>query len=325
MATLHDMGEWSDQDQNSRAVALMRSGDPAQAATLLEELLDRRSDDLSLAFNLAWAHALAKNFDQAKNILNDEMIDALPQAALLDIQLLHDAGEFEAAGERAREYIEKHPSYEPLLAAVSVLALDIEDRELARQCAEKSVNHPDGLTSLATLTLGEDDPAKAKAMFEKALSINDQSPRAWIGLGLSTMAQGDHVKAGEMIDKGAGLFGDHLGSWIAAGWSYLLSGNQELARERFSHALELDDTFAESHGSLAVMDVLAGEIDGAKRQIEIAQRLDRSCFSAAFANVLIAAGQGDQSRAERIMELALKQPIGDGEGTLAEAIARMAQ
>ena len=322
---LKELGEWSDQDENGRAITLMQSGDTEQAVELFEGLRAGRPDDLTLAFNLAWARALGKDFEGARTELTEEMTVALPQAALLDIQLLHDAGEFEAAADKAHSYIKQHGDYEPLLAAVSVLALDIEDRDLARQCAAKSADHPDGLTSLATLTLEDGDPAKAQDMFKRALSIQDQSPRAWIGLGLSRMAQGDHEQAAELLEKGAELFGSHLGSWIAAGWSYLLSGKPDLAKTRFLHALKIDDTFAETHGSLAVMEVLDGDLDAARRLISIAQRLDRSSFSAAFANVLIAAGEEDQERAGRIMELALKQPLGDGSGTLADAIARMAQ
>lgn len=322
---LEKLGVWTNADRNSHAVALMRTGKTAQARDLFEELFLQQPDDLSLTFNLAWARALVKDYDGARALLREELVHALPQAAMLDIQLLHDAGDFDAAAERARAHLETHPSYEPLLAAISVLALDVEDSELARYCAEKSASHPDGLTSLGTLTLGEDEPAKAQALFEQALEMNDQSPRALIGLGLAKLVQGQAEQAGALIDKGAGLFESHLGSWIASGWSYLLAGNHALARNRFEHAFALDDTFAEAHGSLAVIDVLDGDLDAAQKKIQVAQRLDRACFSAAYAHVLIAAGQGDQEKVERIMELALKQPIGDRGGTLGQAIAKMAQ
>ena len=127
-----------------------------------------------------------------------------------------------------------------------------------------------------------------------------------------------------MLDRGAEIFGDHLGSWIASGWAYLLAGDALLARARFDRALQIDETFSECHGSLAVLDVLGGKTEEAQRKCAVALRLDRQCFSASFAQILLAAGAGDQERAERILRIALQQPLGSNGQTLAQAITRMA-
>ena len=128
-----------------------------------------------------------------------------------------------------------------------------------------------------------------------------------------------------MLDKGAEMFGDHLGSWIAAGWAYLLAGEHEQARDRFERARQIDPNFAESHGSLAVMDVLAGDSESAQRRMEVALRLDRACFSGAFAQMLMASAAGDAGAAQRIADIALKQPLDDKGRTIADALARLAR
>lgn len=325
LAVLDDIGQATLADRNLAGLAAMQGGQAGQAADIFSALLAEHPDDPGLRFNLAWALALTKDYAGAGALLDDRLTAALPQAALLDVQLLHDAGAFEQGAERARVHIANHPDYPPLLAAVSVLALDVEDQELARHCAVMGGAHPDALTTLGTLTLGDMDHAGAQGLFERALATDPESPRAWIGLGLARLAAGDGAAAGPMLDKGAGLFGDHLGSWIAAGWAYLLAGDYERARERFEHARQIDPAFAESHGSLAVMDILAGDGEGAGRRVEIASRLDRESFSTAFAQALLLSAAGDTKKAERIVALALKQPLDASGRTLADALARLAR
>jgi tetratricopeptide (TPR) repeat protein len=134
------------------------------------------------------------------------------------------------------------------------------------------------------------------------------------------LARGDHASAASDIDDGAGQFGDHLGSWIAAGWAHFLAGNAEAATERFQRALDTDDTFGEAHGSLAVMDIVAGRVEEGKRRAEIATRLDPSCFSGALAKILITSSGGDTAKAELIMRRALGTSILPNGQTLEQAI-----
>ncbi|PXA97245.1 hypothetical protein DMC47_14800, partial [Nostoc sp. 3335mG] len=115
----------------------------------------------------------------------------------------------------------------------------------------------------------------------------------------------------------------HLGSWIAAGWAHLLAGDAMTARARFDHACALDDNFAEAHGSLAVLDLLAGDVDSGRRRTEVALRLDRESFAGTFAAMMLAAGAGDAARAEAIMARALTTPLDPQGTTIAEALARM--
>jgi tetratricopeptide (TPR) repeat protein len=209
------------------------------------------------------------------------------------------------------------------MAAVSVLALDIEDPELAARCAAKAPGHPDALATLGTLALGNDQPEEALDMFNRALERNRAVPRAWVGRGLAELLAGRSDRAAADIDRGAEMFGTHLGSWIAAGWAHFISHDLAASRARFETALRLDPNFAESHGSLAVLDLLEGDAEGARRRADIALRLDRQCYSAALAKALLAAGAGDAAGAQRIFDLALNTPV-DGNGrTIAQTMARL--
>jgi len=310
-------------ERNLAGLAAMHAGRFAEAATSFAALLDDGIDNPAIRFNLAWSRAVAGDPEGALAVLDDATSEALPQAAALDVQLRHAAGDFDEAFARGKGHLERYPDDRLLAAAMSVLALDMEDRELAAACAAKAPDHPDALATLGTLALDDNDAAGAMALFNEALARNPDRARAWVGRGLAELLIGQTDKAPADIDRGAELFGSHLGSWIAAGWAYFVNGDMATSRQRFEHALALDPTFAETHGSLAVLDLLAGDMDSARERAKVAARLDRQSYSAALAQAMLSAGQGDAERSRAIIERALHTPL-DGTGrTLAQALARL--
>lgn len=297
--------------------------DWTSAAERFAVLYQAGVDEPAIRYNLAWSLAMTKDFEGALPLLDDATSDVLPQAAQLEVELLHQLGEFDRAGERARILIERHPEHRGLNAAISTLAVDLEDLELAARTARQAGDHPDALVTLGTLALGKDEPGPALAFFEAALIRNPDAPRAWIGRGLVQLLGEDKVAAANDLDRGAQLFATHIGSWVGAGWAHLIAGDRETARARFETALALDENFGESQGSLAVIDLLDGRIEEARRRTEVALRLDRRSFSAAFASMLLAAGDGDRDAAQRILDAALSAPAGANGKTLADSLARL--
>lgn len=320
---LEALGPLSPQLLHLSGLVEMARLDWAAAVERFTALYEAGFEDPAVRYNLAWSLAMSKDFGAALPLLDEATSDALPQAAELEVELLHQLGEFERAGERARLLIDRHPDHRGLNAAVSTLAVDIEDLELAERTARQAGDHPDALITLGTLALGEDEPEPAMALFDAALARNPDAPRAWIGRGLVQLLGEDKVAAARDLDRGAELFGTHIGSWVGAGWAHLIAGDRETARERFDAALALDDSFGESQGSLAVVDILDGRIEEARRRTEVALRLDRRSFSAAFASMLLAAGDGDRDAAQRILDAALRAPAGADGKTLADSLARL--
>lgn len=303
-------------------VAMHRQDWP-NATARYRELFDAGEDAPAIRFNLGWSLAMAKRPEEALAVIDEATARSIPQAAELEIRMRHELGDFELAEARARALLGLHPDHRGLNAAVSTLAVDIEDDELAARCARQAGDHPEALTTLGTLALETENGGEARKLFERALELDPDSPRALIGLGLSRLIDEDHAAAAIELDRGAALFATHLGSWIAAGWAHFTAGDATTARARFQHALELDGNFAESHGSLAVLDVLEGHLDQARHRLAVAKRLDRASFSAALAEILLAAGSGDAEKSRRIFETALATPLGASGRTLAQSFARL--
>lgn len=307
---------------NAAGIAAMRSGDQDAAQAWFARALEDNPGDTGLRFNIAWSKALAKQFDEAAEMLEEDVVAALPQAAMLDMQIDHELGRFDEAEAKLESYLAMHPDYGPLQAAASVLAMDVDRPELAREAAEKAGDHPDALTTLGTLDLGDRKLDVARSQFQRALETRSYNPRAEIGLGLVDLAEGNATAAAARLDKGAEQFGDHLGSWIAAGWAYFIAGDMAKARDRFETALGHDDTFGEAQGSLAVIELLEGNVEAAKERTEIAQRLDRESFSAALAAMLYEQSQGNQEKAQQIFRIASQQPILPNGSTLMDELVK---
>ncbi|MFT3727129.1 MAG: tetratricopeptide repeat protein [Terricaulis sp.] len=316
-----DLSPLGAEEQNLMGHAALRAGEAPLARSIFATLLETAPHDPALRFNLAWSYALEKDFEAALTNLNTATITALAQAATLQVQALHALGRFDEAADAGRASLQQFPDDRALAAAVSVLALDIEDEALAEKTAAIAGDLPDALATRAALALKHDDPARAQALFEEALARNPQQPRALIGLGLTQMLSGDAEAAATRIEDGARLFEDHIGSWIAAGWARLFANDLAGAKRHFEKALAIDHSFGETHGSLAVLAMLEGDTDLARQRAQTAQRLDRQSYSAALATAMIAASAGNSVRARTILDTALRTPIDASGRTLAHTLA----
>jgi tetratricopeptide (TPR) repeat protein len=318
-----DVQSLPEADLNRLGLVHIQRRDFAAAGAAFSTLIDRGHDDPAILFNLAWARAMQKDFGSALTLLDATVTKTIPQAAMLEVQLLHDAGEFDEAAKRAEQHLVDHPEHPGLAAAVSVLALDVENPELAERCALAAGDHPDALTTLGTLSLGKQDLPHAIELFDRALAADHSSPRAWVGRGLTKLISEDGDSAAADIDRGAELFEDHLGSWIAAGWAYLLKGDRKTARKRFERSMAIDHNFAENFGSLAVLDVLEGRLDEARQGIATGFKLDRQCFSAMMAQSLLTSAQGNPEKGQQLFRKILETPINARGDTAMQALARM--
>lgn len=309
---------------NLRGLVALQRDRFEEAAAIFQGLLAGRPDDPALRFNLAWCKAMIGDHAGAAEPLDDATIATVPAAASLKVQSLHRLGDLDAALAEGTKALEIHPDDTALLGALSMVAIDLQMPEVAQGWAEKAQTTAEGLSTLGMLGLRESRLDEAMGYFDRGLAARPDSARNWLGKGLVLMAHGDATAAADAIDRSAELFGRHLGTWIASGWAHFAAGDRAKARTVFEHTLALDDTFAESHGALAVLDVLDGEIDRARRRTDTALRLDRRCFAGALAKVLLLEHDGDAQAAQRVRDIALNTPVGESGQTIAQAMIALA-
>lgn len=308
---------------NLKGVAAMGEGRFEEAAAAFAALREAGEESPVLRFNHAWALAMAKDYDSALPLLDDEAVAAGPRGAALKVQLLHHFERLEEALECGARWAEAYPEDQSLMGALASAALDSEQADLARLYAERAGTNHEGLATMGLLLLDENRVDESAALFERILAADAGNPRALLGDGLGRLARGDTQGAAGRLDAAAERFEDHLGSWIAAGWAHYVQGDLAASRARFETALALDDNFAETHGALAVLDLAAGDREGARRRTDIALRLDRNCFGAALAKSLLLESEGKPEAAQKIREAALNFPIGAAGRTIARSLAAL--
>lgn len=291
-----------------------------EAVPVFERLRASGVDAPAIRFNLAWAKMMTSDFVGANELLDDEAIAASSRGPSLKVQAMHHLDLYQEGLAVGRELAERYPENTALMGALATLAMDAEDGELARYYAERSGDNPEGLAARGMLTLAGPDTGAALDLFDEAIARHQHNPRAWIGRGLGLLKSGDAVAGAEALDRGAALFKDHLGSWIAAGWAHFVNGDYAKARADFDQAMSIDDTFAETHGGLAVLDIVAGDIASAERRCEIALRLDRKSFGGALAKSMLLDRHGHQEAAQRVRRIAMTTPIGPNGETIAQAM-----
>jgi tetratricopeptide (TPR) repeat protein len=305
------------------ATAHLQLNAPDLAIKALEKALAVFPHDPALRFNAAWAQAALRDWDGAMDRLDPVTTTTLPAAAVLHVQLLHRRGDFYQAMEQAKVYAAHHGDDPDLMAAMATLALDLEDKPLAAVCAQKAGQRPEALSALGVLALSDQNTDLAWRFFDEALAVSPAQPRAWIGRGLAELRRGAFDKAADDMSKGAQQFEDHLGSWIGAAWAYLLGGRLAEARNTVANTLKYDQSFAETYGTLAVIDALEGRLEDARRNAEIGSRLDRTSFSARFAQVLIVNAENSPDIAKSMFARLIESPYNSSGDTIADAIAQL--
>lgn len=303
---------------NLAGLAAMRQGRFDDAEALFARALAADPQDPTLRYNLAWARATRSDLAGASELLDETVAAAVPAAAALKVRMLHRQGEIEDALAWGAGFVDRFPRDAELLGALSAAAIDAEELELAAAYAERAGDTPDALSTLGMLQLDLAQTDQAAELFDRALAAQHDSGRALLGKGLVAMAALDGAEAARHFDRAAAIFGDHVGSWVTAGWAYVLASDLVRARQRFETAIAVDDTFAEAHGGLAVVDVLDKRLDEARRGARTALRLDRECFAGVLARSLLLEADGDAAAAGRLRRAALETPVGPSGQTITQ-------
>jgi tetratricopeptide (TPR) repeat protein len=306
---------------NLRGLAALQASRFDEATAAFTALLETGEDAPAARLNFAWALTMTGDYAAALTLVDEAVVALGPSGAGLKIRLLHHLDRLDEAMEEGAALASLYPHDQVLMGTLATAALDADRPDLARLYAERADSHHDGLSTMGLLLLDDNRINESAALFDRILAADANNPRALLGKGLERMAGGQMAEAASWLDRAAMCFGDHLGTWVAAAWAYYVQGDLETARARFETALALDDTFAETQGGLAVIDIAEGRIEDGRRRTEIALRLDRASFGAALATVMLLEQDGKPEMAARVREAAFNVPVGIGGKTLAQALA----
>jgi tetratricopeptide (TPR) repeat protein len=210
----------------------------------------------------------------------------------LYIRALHFIGDFDTATAIIKDNSALIASDSELAGVCAMLAVDTSDIVAGKRFAQISLagnpNNIDALVAAGTLSSVEMQFPQARAAYERALEVQPENSRAWVGLGMLAMGDRNFPAAIAQLERGLATMPGHIGSWHALAWAHLFGGDIDAAEKVFTHALELNRNFSESHGALGVIAAMRGDRASAERFIEIAERLDPKGMTAKYASTLLA-------------------------------------
>jgi hypothetical protein len=71
----------------------------------------------------------------------------------------------------------------------------------------------------------------------------------------------------------------------------------------------MERNFAETHGSLAVVTIMRGELEQGQKAMTTALKLNPHCFSGLFAQTLMMQAQGNAEQARTLMTQLQQKPV----------------
>lgn len=266
---------------------------PNAAITPLNTLCKLGIEHPSIHYNLAYAYFMKKDFEIAWSIL-EKLIQTematLPEAAILGAKVLHHLGKVT----EAITLIEKHRQQihtSETLGLLSLLYFDNQQPDLARQTAEQALTldpqESQAQLTQATLQLDEVHCEQALTQFNHLLKINPENGRAYHGRGIAKMFLLDLTGAIKDFQTAIQYLPTFLGNYQALGWCQLANNNISAAKMTFEECLRQDRNFAETHGGLAVIDIIQGNLIEVQQKIQRALKLNANSFSGQFAQSLL--------------------------------------
>jgi tetratricopeptide (TPR) repeat protein len=305
------------------ATAHIACGEVADALALLERMVKAGEAAAPVRYNLAYALMLSRRYAEAKEQLVPIAAE-MPPAAMLLIRAHHHLGELDEAIRLAEELATAHPEDGEVSAQLAMLYLDASDFTKARAWSDKALmcatKPPEAYFTAGFLALGDEDDGRAGRLLARAVELNPKSGRAWAGKGLVAMLQGDLATAEENLKRAVQHLPDHIGTWHVLAWCQILRGELDDAEASVRKAYELDRAFGETHGALAVIELMRGGGQRVRRRIDTALRLDPTSFAGRYAKVLLEA-KDESGRAQGVRAILASQRALRN-GTLLDSLSR---
>lgn len=294
------------------ATAALAGGQFAQAAQVLEPMLDAPARQPAIGYNLAIAYLRQGRYADVVALLagHPDVAEAVPETSLLQARCLHQLGQVDSALASVQRYLAFDPGHADALGLAALLAFDqgrqAEAGRLAGAALAASAGNRDALVVRAWLALDAGDFAVASAACEAALAADPQCGRAWLCLALIELYGLRFETAIAKFRQAVVFLPSHPGSWAALAWAHLLVNDTENAELSFLKALEQDRNFSECHGGLAMVAIMQGKFAEARRHTARALRLNAASHSGRFAQAMLAGDINDTDSARAFVLGAVK-------------------
>lgn len=306
----------------------LTQGQIPEAITTFRLLVNSGIVAAPIYYNLAYALLLDSRAEEAEPFARHAaaQLAELPVAGPLYVRALHHLGKLVEAIDFAEKAVTQHPDHLGLYGVLATLYLDNEDlskaENFAKQVVTATPNDADAATVLGMLALAHQDAITALPYFQVAASKKPSNGRAWAGHGMAAMLQGNLASAAADLQQAVTYMPGHLGTWHALAWCQIFMKQPQEAQKTLMHALEMNRNFADTHGSLAIVAIMEGDLDAAEAASKRALGLNPNSFPGLYAQSLLLQYTNQPAQAQAIMSRLLNTTILQDGTTLQQAVAR---
>ncbi|MDB5988177.1 MAG: hypothetical protein JWR16_3230 [Nevskia sp.] len=309
--------------------AYLASGEAERAYEVYQNLVADGVKHPAVRYNQAYAAFNAGRPAEAIEIL-DEIDQSgraqLPRFLYLRARALYYARRNDEALAEIGQFVNRHPDDWDGLALQAQIVEDSGDLKTAASIAAKVLAvRPDDV--VANLVVGEvamfmQQPDQAETYLRKVVALTPDNGRAWSALGFVAVERRQIDAAIEHFNRAVARMPDHLGTWHGLAWSQILRNDLVGARQSVEAAMQVDRTFADNHGTLAVILFFQGKQDEAQQAMKRGVRLNPKSAASLFAQSLLMSAKGDPAAGQATIRKIIEgRRLPDGT-TMEQAIAR---
>ena len=312
VARLRELGLSEGGDEAAAIHALVKTGNSQEAARIAVGALERWPGDEGVRLEGARAWLNLQRFDEAVEWARGPFQeDAVGQMAAEITVLAHWHGQrLDAAEDAGRVALASWPDNPRLLSSVSAVLFDMGRAEdafaMAQRAQDISPAHAyESLHVLASRSLLHRDMDGAQHWIDQAQEVRTDDGRIWLLRGSVGLIANRHEEAIADLKKALSIYPGHPGTHLTLAWLYIIQKRLTDAEATIQEAIAASPAFAESHGTLAVVQSLRGHEDLARASIRRATLLDREGFAARYAQNLLAGSDAAELQ-ELVKKLVLK-------------------
>ncbi|MEK6789604.1 MAG: tetratricopeptide repeat protein [Pseudomonadota bacterium] len=265
----------------------------------------------AVLLNTAYGHFYSGHYDTCAAILAKltAQDDASADTLILHARALHHLALPEQAEPLVMRALQRDPEH---VEAKGLLALLLHERDrndtalhLAHEVLAHDPNQLDALLACGSVHVEQSNMAAARKAWRHTVAVHPTCGRAWSGLAQVEFHELEFADAEEHLKTAVTYMPDHIGTWHLLAWIYILRGDSAQARSALEQSYALDRTFGETHGGLAVVDVLDGKLEAAQLGIRRALKLNPDGMSARYAEMLMLQKAGKPEEAQALVQQVL--------------------
>lgn len=286
----------------------------AEAEALLRRLTEGAQPSAVLVHNLAlalyyqerWPEAMAK-FEQARQGGFADTNNTLYLA-----YAMHQLGHLAQAAAVCKEALAASPN-DTLEGYLCVLEMDEGEIQgafsRAQTVLERSPDNADAALVAGMWRMDQQEIDDSEQYVDVVLRREPKSARGLLGKGLIHLYRQELAAAIAALEAARQRMPEHLGTIVTLGWAHFAAKDLTNAERVFREAIAVDGTFAESHGGLSVVLVFRNRREEARREAQIARRLNPDGLGAVWAQGALMAMNGKREAGEALVAAALQRPI----------------